>query len=95
MLMRLATEFREHYGVTARDVILCLCGGIIYVIMLLPWISVEVAAASGMFAFAMLCILIADTRRMLVPDVLSLPSIPLGLVASAIALPYPWQSTLH
>ena len=45
-------------------------------------LSLELALASSLLGLAMLGVAVADRRWFIVPDVLSLPSIPAGLLAS-------------
>lgn len=53
----------------------------------------RMAAVSSALGWAMLAIAVIDTRRFTIPDVLSLPAIPLGLLASGKLL-VPWSGSL-
>lgn len=82
-------ERLQHYGITPAEV--AACG----VLSLGSGAAVGfhaggvAAAYSGVLAFGMLIIIITDSRRMLIPDVLSLPLIPIGLLAAVSVLPGP------
>lgn len=84
------SDLEERYGITPREVAICgvlaLASGVIIVFM----ISAAAAFFSVALTLSMLVITITDSRRMLVPDALSLPMIPLGLVAAPVCLPGPW-----
>lgn len=88
------SELVERYGITPRDVAICgvlaLASGVIILFM----ISVAAAFFSAALTLSMLVITITDSRRMLVPDAVSLPMIPLGLVAALVCLPGPWLDVL-
>lgn len=49
--------------------------------MLLPWTA---AVATGLLALLMVLITLADLRHLIIPDVLSLPAIPLGAMANIV-----------
>ncbi len=66
--------------------IVCLAGGIGIVSLLL--FAPLVAAISCLLGWTMLAIAISDAERLIVPDVLSLPSVPAGLIVTrALAEP--------
>lgn len=56
----------------------------------------KMVAVSCVLALIMALIAVNDARRFIVPDVLSLPAIPLGLLAAALASPpaIAWQTIL-
>ncbi len=82
-------ERLRYYGITPAEV--AVCG----VLSLGSGAAVGfhaggvAAAYSGVLAFGMLIIIITDNRHMLIPDVLSLPLIPIGLLAAVSVLPGP------
>lgn len=49
--------------------------------MLLPWAA---AVATGLLAVIMALITLADLRHFIIPDLLSLPAIPLGAIANVV-----------
>src|SRR5688572_25336331 len=51
------------------------------------------ALVSCLLGWAMLAIAVVDARRFMIPDILSLPAIPVGLLASGWVLD-PWSGRL-
>ena len=84
------SDLEERYAIKPREVAICgvlaLASGAIILFMISP----AAAFFSAALTVSMLVITITDSRRMLVPDAVSLPMIPLGLVAAPICLPGPW-----
>lgn len=77
----------RHYGITPAEVAFCA------VLALGSGLAIDIysggvaAAFSSILSFGMLIIVITDSRRMLIPDALSLPLVPIGLAAAMAVLP--------
>lgn len=87
-------ERLERYGISPRDVTICALLSIGGTMALGVWVDVIAAVFSGVLGFGMLLITVTDSRRMLIPDVVSMPMIPLGVIASIACLPGAWTATL-
>jgi leader peptidase (prepilin peptidase) / N-methyltransferase len=79
----------QHYGITPAEVAICAVLALGLGLAIGFYSDGVAAAFSGVLSFAMLVIIVTDSRRMLIPDVLSLPLIPIGLVAAISVLPGP------
>ncbi len=77
-------RFCDDYGVKRLEV--ALVAAVAVVLALVAWRTTDglVALALSYLAFTMLLITIIDSRVMLIPDVLSLPAIPAGLIAAKV-----------
>lgn len=56
--------------------------------------DIATAFATAYLAVTMLLVMVIDARRLIIPDRLSLPAIPVGLVATLVTLPGPWRDLL-
>lgn len=68
--------------------------GLVFCMVLWNVTNAFVAAASGYLLFTMLLVTLIDSRLMIIPDVFSLPAIPLGLVTATLAFPEDRQALL-
>lgn len=87
-------EWTGRYGVSTRDLALCALAALAGSAGLAPWLGVTAAGFSAILILSMLIITLSDSRHMLVPDAISLPAIPVGLIAAAFCLPGRWQDNL-
>lgn len=80
-------EQLQHFGIAPAEVAVCavlsLAAGTAAGLIA----GAVTAAFSGVLAFGMLIIIVTDSRRMLIPDALSIPLIAIGLVAAVAVLP--------
>jgi leader peptidase (prepilin peptidase) / N-methyltransferase len=79
-----------RFEVRRWEVLACATFGVVLSLLLLPYVPTIAAIASGYLAATMLLVTIIDSRHLIIPDALSLPAIPLGLVAASAALSGPW-----
>lgn len=87
-------ERMERYGISPREAAFCALFSIGAAAILGLRVGASAAVFSAALGFGMLIITITDSRRMLIPDVVSLPMIPLGLIASFACLPAAWTAIL-
>lgn len=73
----------SSYDISSREAAGCLAAGAAAGLALAYAHSAAAGLCAAYLFAAMLLITVADARRMLVPDVLSLPSIAVGLLAAA------------
>lgn len=86
--------FLGRFELRRIEVTLCSLAGAASAAVLLFMVPAVAAVASGLLVAAMLLIALIDSRHMIIPDALSLPAIPLGLVAAVAARPGPWTEVL-
>lgn len=85
----------QDYGLSRKDIVLCATAALpvaAYAWTLVPPLA---ALAAGYMGFSVLAIALVDQRKFTIPDALSLPAIPLGLVAAMIASPDDWRAVLQ
>lgn len=83
-----------RYELHAREVVASAIAGFLFFLFMQAETQAFAAAASGYLMFTMLLITLIDSRLMIIPDILSLPAIPLGLAAAASAFPADWRSVV-
>ncbi len=87
-------ESLERYGLVARDVAICALLAVGASVGMGFGTDAVAATFSGVLVFSMLVITLTDSRRMLIPDVLSIPLVPIGLVAAMASLSDSWPGIL-
>jgi leader peptidase (prepilin peptidase)/N-methyltransferase len=80
-------EWTSRYGISPKEITLCALAGLVGAGLLSVWAVVAASAFTGILIFSMLIITLTDSRRMLIPDIVSLPAIPIGIVATISSLP--------
>ena len=92
-MLGLARPF-VHFDIRLREVLGCVAAGVIFGGFL--WtVSTAIAAVAGAYLLTvMLLVTVIDSRQFLIPDVLSLPAIPLGLLYAIGAMPGSSQDIL-
>jgi leader peptidase (prepilin peptidase) / N-methyltransferase len=90
----------QLFGLTTRnelrsgEVMVCAVLGLALTGILSFLTVTIVALVAGYMLFTMLLVMLIDYRQFIIPDALSLPAIPLGLVAALFAFPGPAQEIL-
>ena len=85
----------QQYGLSRKDIALCGVAALpvaAYAWMLVPPLA---ALAAGYMGFTVLAIALADQRKFIIPDPLSLPAIPLGLMVAYLTYPEDWRAVLQ
>ena len=79
--------FRSNgsYEVSGREALACAALGGVLAAVLLFHLPAVAAFASGYLVFTMLLVVLIDYRHFIIPNALSLPAIPLGLLAAQSA----------
>lgn len=90
MITAIETWFRKfrlttHYHLRIADVWVCAVLASAAGLIIAASMPASVAAATFYLVFVMLLITLIDHRQFLIPDVLSLPAIPAGLLAAIFA----------
>ena len=80
-------EFAARYELRPREILACGLAGCAAAAGLLVHLPLLAAALSGYLLFTMLLVTIIDSRMMIIPDIFSLPAIPLGFAATAAIFP--------
>ncbi len=88
------TEFHANYGVGYREVAVCALAGICHGFVLHLFAPPLAAAAGACLAAAMLLISLIDARRLIIPDILSLPLVPLGIAVAAGLAAEAWEQVM-
>ena len=85
----------RRYDVSRSEISLIAASGAALVALLLALgLPFAAAAFSGLLASAMTLVALIDHRQFTIPDVLSLPAIPIGLLAAKITFGQTWASLL-
>lgn len=85
----------RQYGLSREEIVLCAGAALPvagYAWTLVPPVA---ALAAGYMGFTVLAIALVDQRKFIIPDALSLPAIPLGLVAALSVFPEDWRGVLQ
>ena len=85
----------RQYGLSRKEIALCAVAALpvaAYAWTLVPPVA---ALAAGYMGFTVLVIALVDQRKFIIPDALSLPAIPLGLVAALSVFPQDWRGILQ
>jgi leader peptidase (prepilin peptidase)/N-methyltransferase len=77
----------RYYGIAPVEVAICAVLSFATALVLGFHAGLAAGTLSGALVFGMLVIVVTDSRRMLIPDALSLPLIPIGLLAAMAVLP--------
>ncbi len=80
-------SLQRRFNVTDREFIGCAAAAAVYGAAMAWLVSPVAGLASAWLLFAMALVMLIDSRHLIIPDVLSLPAIPLGLVAAGVVLP--------
>ncbi|MGQ0486258.1 MAG: prepilin peptidase [Hyphomicrobiales bacterium] len=85
----------RQYGLSRKEI--GLCAGAALPVAAYAWtlVPLPAALAAGYMGFTVLAIALVDHRKLIIPDALSLPAIPLGLVAALSAFPGDWRAVLQ
>lgn len=83
-----------HYELTRSEVAACALLGLILAGILAAMTGAITALAGGYLLFSMLLVILIDYRHLIIPNVLSLPAIPLGLAAALFTFPIPWADII-
>ena len=83
-----------HYELTRSEVAACALLGLILAGILAAMTGAITALAGGYLLFSMLLVMLIDYRHLIIPNVLSLPAIPLGLAAALFTFPIPWADII-
>jgi leader peptidase (prepilin peptidase)/N-methyltransferase len=75
-------QLQARYDLRGREVLACFGCGVALTAVLSLAAPAFAAAAAGYLLFTMLLVVLIDSRRFIIPDVLSLPAIPAGLAAA-------------
>src|SRR5687768_13450388 len=73
------------YGLRWPDIIICAAAAAPLTFYAWTLVPAPAALAAGYMAFSVLAIALTDLRKFVIPDALSLPAIPLGLLAAYFA----------
>lgn len=87
-------DLSRRFAVRRSEVAACALLGLAVALALMIEVPLIAAILSGYLVTVMLLITLIDARQMIIPDPLSLPAIPLGLVAAVSASPLPWPEVL-
>jgi len=71
-------------GLTGREIAVCAGMGLGAAVTGLAWLPPLTALAGGFLTFGMVLIMATDFRHFIIPDILSLPAIPLGIAEIAV-----------
>lgn len=85
----------QRYGLSRKEIALCAAAALpvaAYAWTLVPPLA---ALAAGYMGFTVLAIALVDQRKFIIPDLLSLPAIPLGLAAAYLTFPQDWRVVLQ
>jgi len=74
----------DHLEVSSRDVAWCFAAAAVCALALAVMYSLSAALAGFYLVFTMALIALVDFRRFIIPDELSLPAIPAGLLAASM-----------
>lgn len=83
----------SHYRLTARydlrgsQVVGCAVAGAAFAFGMLFAVPPAAALMSGYFVFTMLLVMLIDKNHFIIPDMFSLPAIPLGIATAVSAFP--------
>ncbi len=83
-----------HYELRRSEVAACALLGLILAGVLAAMTGAITALAGGYLLFSMLLVILIDYRHLIIPNVLSLPAIPLGLAAALFTFPIPWADII-
>lgn len=83
-----------HYELRRSEVVACSLLGLILAGVLATFTGIITALAGGYLLFSMLLVILIDYRHMIIPNALSLPAIPLGLIAAIFTFPIPWADII-
>jgi leader peptidase (prepilin peptidase) / N-methyltransferase len=78
-----------HYELRWWEALACFGLGMAYASVLFLVAPPLAAVLAGYLVFTMALVVLVDYRHFIIPDVLSMPAVPLGLVASTSAFPAP------
>jgi leader peptidase (prepilin peptidase)/N-methyltransferase len=87
-------ESAAERGAGPREYLACAAVGICAAAVLFFLTSTAAALSTLYLSVAMLLIMVTDARIFIIPDRLSLPAIPAGLIASLSVFPEPWGALL-
>jgi leader peptidase (prepilin peptidase) / N-methyltransferase len=82
-------DFIARYTLRWWEVTACFIIGVLFAGFLFFVTPPLAALLAGYLVFTMALVVLIDYRHFIIPDVLSLPAVPLGLVASTSAFPAP------
>ncbi|MCB1379276.1 MAG: prepilin peptidase [Alphaproteobacteria bacterium] len=85
---------RLFYDLGKSEVLGASLAGLLTVPLAALAAPVPVALSTGYLVASMILIIVVDLRHFIIPDGLSLPAIPLGLLTSVAAFQGQWQDTL-
>ncbi len=88
-------DMLRDYGLGRRDIFFCAVAALPVAAYAWTLVPPPAALAAGYMAFTVLAIALVDHRKFIIPDALSLPAIPLGLVAALSAFPEDWRAILQ
>ncbi|MFN0193359.1 MAG: prepilin peptidase [Aestuariivirga sp.] len=82
------------YGIGFREFLACAAAGGLIAAATFYLADAAAALAAFYLAMAMLLIMLIDARSFIIPDWLSLPAIPAGVLATFAVYPAPWDELL-
>jgi leader peptidase (prepilin peptidase) / N-methyltransferase len=85
----------RDYGLGRRDIFFCAVAALPVAAYAWTLVPPPAALAAGYMVLTVLLIALIDHRKFIIPDVLSLPAIPLGLMAAVSAFPEDWRAVLQ
>jgi leader peptidase (prepilin peptidase)/N-methyltransferase len=80
-----------QYDVRRWELLVCALLGLVFACVVSVFVPPMAAVLGGYLLFTMLLVMLIDCRHFIIPDVLSLPAIPPGLLAAASAFPGEWR----
>ena len=86
--------FAKRHDLRRFEILFSALAGLLFFLVLRTETHIFAAVASGYLLFTMLLVTLIDSRLMIIPNVFSLPAIPLGLAAAATAFPQDWRLVL-
>jgi leader peptidase (prepilin peptidase) / N-methyltransferase len=77
-------ELTDDYSIKSREIVWCAIAAVCAAAALVFLVGPIEALFGFYLTFTMLLITVVDARVMLIPDVLSVPSVPVGLIGAAL-----------